>query len=92
MSHTPGPWTWNEDDKNYLVLGTPDVTVLDLGEDGFMNHADDARLIAAAPDLLEALRTLVPAFSLVEKFGTEKDIAEVQAARAAIAKATGGGE
>jgi hypothetical protein len=47
----------------------------------------DARLIAAAPDLLEALRGLLAAVqhSVCENSGPAQD-----AARAAIAKATGG--
>lgn len=55
-THTPGPWTvrsWNEN-EHYI----PEVWVRDFGDhigDSIVRLAD-ARLMAAAPDLLEALR------------------------------------
>lgn len=50
----------------------------------------NARLIAAAPDLLEALVALIPDAE-ANDFGGPDTGARIAAARAAIAKATGGG-
>lgn len=77
--HTPGPWTQHEGEvraKNYGLIsrsyyGKPD------GE-GVAN----ARLIAAAPELLQALQ------GMVDYYGTASaNIEALEAARAALAKA-----
>ena len=79
--HTPGPWNW--ENYNGIIhvflentFGTPSVCKL-IGE----NQEDNARLIAAAPELLDALDALINA----PWSGTNVD-----KARAAIAKAKGG--
>lgn len=75
--HTPGPWTvtradWDEEtgDAAYTLDGVKELCIA------------DARLIAAAPDLLEALQAVVDAAG--PEAGPEIGKAEV-----AIAKATG---
>ena len=76
--HTPGPWTYEPGDS--MECGgilAPARMVCDFIEDP--NEAD-ARLIAAAPDLLESLEyaiRMVP------------ELATVPGVKAAIAKATG---
>ena len=52
--------------------------------------AANARLIAAAPDLLAALEALVGEADLGEVDLDDDDRAKLEQARAAIAKATGG--
>src|SRR5712691_4282174 len=60
MSPTPGPWRWSKDKDYYPstdLLG-PETCVLQIYEShsgGDMPSEADARLIAAAPDLLAAL-------------------------------------
>ncbi len=103
--HTPGPWplertTVNMGGFNVAVFRVtiPDWTPLDL-----MNEPD-ARLIAAAPDLLEALQALMRQTNNIEVLGewaaedrnhatSKKLAAEVEAvkdqARTAISKALG---
>lgn len=50
MSHTPGPWRVIPEHE--MVVGAGDATVVyELN-----TNEDDARLIAAAPELLEALK------------------------------------
>jgi len=53
--HTPGPWTFVHEggiDGGYFIDAKEDVVVLPRGR---LNEAD-ARLIAAAPDMLVALQ------------------------------------
>jgi hypothetical protein len=68
LSHTKGPWRWMSDQalvgdhgrRPVVLTGGADGSLLTRGEDGRLRDlaADEAnaRLIAAAPDLLEALR------------------------------------
>jgi hypothetical protein len=88
MKHTPGPWRVG--DGGATVFGPKStqlkiVASLTRGLAGESTKAN-ARLIAAAPELLESLESLVSVFISP---GFE---ATTNAARAAIAKAKGGGE
>ena len=49
--HTPGPWEWD----GKFTVSIPHVK----GLTAFRTNPEDARLIAAAPELLEALRDLL---------------------------------
>jgi hypothetical protein len=83
--HTPGPWFANLSEET--VTGADGNTVVyELNT----NEAD-ARLIASAPDLLEALQDLFGADMEHVLMGDGKDdqIEAIAKARAAIAKATG---
>ncbi|MEG6001056.1 hypothetical protein UXP17_03255 [Enterobacter hormaechei] len=51
MKHTPGPWYWDSEG-----LGSKDVLVFGKGYPFEMTSEANKRLIAAAPDLLEALQ------------------------------------
>lgn len=57
MSHTKGPWSVERERGQYIVtsIGGP---VAHVARWTSAVELDDARLIAAAPDLLEALRKL----------------------------------
>jgi hypothetical protein len=81
--HTPGPWS----DRNGRIFQTDreELTIANVGRafDGDYSPAN-ARLIAAAPDLLEALKD---ALCALECCG--KDYPAASKAQAAIAKATG---
>lgn len=87
--HTPGPWRAQED----VVFLGGNASMHDESTWINCNTAANARLIAAAPELLEALKELVAwdLESLPEEVslgysGIEQDIAR---AKAAIVKATG---
>ena len=85
--HTPGPWTLGKDDGVTCLVSSEDERIARV----FCgNSLDNARLIAAAPDLLDALQWLVDLMP-----DPELDIDTVQReqvikAKAVIAKATGG--
>jgi len=81
-THTPGPWEWKTNISSHqcrLVGSNGTVILIADGVDGV---GEDDDLIAAAPDLLAALRNLL-AFSP----GTSNQF--TQAGHAAIAKTEG---
>ncbi len=78
--HTPGPWiAGDDDDSDFFVVG-PHVDRIVSQPVVKLHSMYDAFLIAAAPELLDALQDLM-------FFDNGKP--EWVAARAAIAKATG---
>lgn len=79
MQHTPGPWTVADD-------GTIEAKF--LGRVGqLVGCCDaDARLIAAAPDLMAALQEIE---RHLDTFGADGVVGSILAARAAIAQAIG---
>lgn len=91
--HTLGPWFSQYDDNGFYEIGSEAVAfrmAFTYGE-GDTDEAN-ARLIAAAPELLEALERMLHSFSPhpcenTEKWREEYDACEL--ARAAIAKAKG---
>ena len=89
--HTPGPWTIanGEDRRVYLINHGRDA----VGETVYTDTRNpaDARLIAAAPDLLAALKGILrehDALQMAEGRTGDRWPAATRA-RAAIAKATG---
>lgn len=84
--HTPGPWGVAGDGPNpnvgdwEVVAGTRCV--------GVCFTKADANFVAAAPDLLDALRHLLNTMSITDEEGLLEFAAPVAKARAAIAKAT----
>lgn len=90
VEHTPGPWVAKG-------IGGPNLCVTDgdsryvvdrfvLGSRATEEHEANARLIAAAPDLLAALQAV-----MAGQIGgnVDHDAERFRAARAAIAKAIG---
>jgi len=93
MSHTPGPWildnakddygdrTWevSSQEGTYMAYGIP------------WHRLDDARLVAAAPDLLAALRQAAHALNVAKRFtvGATNSYAIAADIDRAIAKAEG---
>lgn len=89
--HTPGPWTAGraipEDNVVSRIVRAGDdhiALVMDL-EDAAQEAADNARLIAAAPDLLAALQW---ALSQIEDSLDPDHQAALESARAVVARAT----
>jgi hypothetical protein len=56
MSHTPGPWMVHAEDRRAVVDSGGVCVVADVRS---YRDTDDARLIAAAPDLLAALKAVL---------------------------------
>lgn len=103
--YTAGPWKWFESGHRRTeptLVGADGSPVLHLGDKpsgyggdvaGEIFEEADARLIASAPDMLEALTRCAELLGSITDIRT--DLAEFQngylrQARAAIAKATGG--
>jgi hypothetical protein len=83
--HTPGPWSVSEINAannvdEFHIFIEPNVAIIERKIEG-QNECDmpDALLIAAAPELLEALQLVLHS----------KDAIALEKARAAIAKALG---
>lgn len=98
--HTPGPWSFDHDWRRFpTIFGADKKKVATIEKDGFpaknvrtAAQEANARLIAAAPELLEALEGICSAFTQPGNDGWFSDPVhsdEVNKARAAIAKATG---
>lgn len=92
MSHTPGAWRIAEEMRglnNVRVHGVEDEKGFAIANCGTGDAgARNARLIAAAPELLELLELALPSVEECEQFNkpTRRDLS--QRIRAAIAKAT----
>ena len=92
--HTPGPWILQggrsfrtQGGQFYLAYSTLKTT----GEPSFKDFVEldaNARLIAAAPELLAALHEMLPIVAMRVQ-GTTDGEPLLKRARAAIAKATG---
>ena len=98
MSHTPGPWiaAWDKDDHHIWANGC-DIAFLPSEEHGYECGANkktleaNGKLMAAAPELLDALKSFVVLYKqgqlVIE--GDDGNDPVVTKALAAIAKATG---
>lgn len=94
MAHSPGPWSLSPHSWRRIISApgdgyiTRDVCVLDASTMSAFSQEDNARLIAAAPELLKALEDLYEAYG--RSVASDDWDAEVtRAASAAILKAGG---
>jgi len=89
--HTPGPWYWDFDRDDMASLraeGDSEPVMIDIA---CYPGLEDRCLIAAAPDLLEALESLLADEEWIEGGGWVyvKNFEAADAARKAIARAKG---
>ena len=88
--HTPGPWVVYDDSNdgktNRIEIAARGKTVARIYHSVPAEDLPNARLIAAAPDLLEALKDTL---QLLEVYCEDFEEATRKQARAAIAKAEG---
>jgi len=87
ISHTPGPWEVFESHTGIYILDSAEQAAVCKLE-WCLEAEANARLIAAAPELLDALKRLCSKFG-VDDSGTPRDWTEWREARAVIAKAEG---
>jgi hypothetical protein len=89
--HTPGPWQIIPYPDGHSFIREGDAPERFVANVSGHNYEANARLIAAAPDMLEALRLLMAATQFIT-FDRDSNIEYAEArdhARAAIVKATG---
>ena len=103
--HTPGPWyadkfgdIWRRHPAELYengggIAGDKPIAQARIGWRGIEQQGypveQNARLIAAAPDLLEALKHIINTLVLNDEEGLIEHSEQIINARAAIAKATG---
>jgi hypothetical protein len=93
--HTPGPWEVDSNAQGELLVMSRDgaaIAVVPVGAYGRSERSQpNARLIAAAPELLEALRHVMQALDLVTpgRAADSPAARSLRVATAAIAKAEG---
>jgi hypothetical protein len=89
VTHTPGPWFYDE--ESFVCSDGPDIASVTKAASEWEANA---RLIAAAPDLLAALQEITKYNTIYASDDSAYSRAfrarAFRAARAAIAKATGG--
>jgi hypothetical protein len=95
--HTPGPWHVGVRQAEKIVYDSTGWAVANAtvyhGENDIEQVNANARLIAAAPDLLDALQRIAAGEVMTGNFNHAETVHEYQKlARAAIAKATRGAE
>jgi hypothetical protein len=91
--HTPGPWFSQYDDNGFYEIGS-EIVSLRLAftyGDGDTDEAN-ARLISAAPELLQSLQAIVKSLADQDDEGLIEHAQQMIDARAAIAKAIGAKE
>lgn len=89
VRHTPGPWTCGP--RGVSVYGPDNVRLAALDARLLSQRQHNARLMAAAPDLLAALEAALPLVQLLAaKVNNPKQVADTtEAIFAALAKAKG---
>ncbi len=95
--HTPGPWDFPKEQSaiRYTVNDMHNrhvamVSCYCAKQGDEVENLANAQLIAAAPDMLEALKSLVSFTERTTEGWTEADLEILDQAQTAIAKATGG--
>ena len=92
MGHTPGPWRVERQNPSpttgeWMIAGARPGYLAEVRDCGSGDVQANARLIAAAPDLLRATKNFVQWFAC-DRIGS-LPTAEIEDALAAIVKATG---
>lgn len=94
VRHTPGPWRYQEksDAYTHIVRGPDGQYIAGCGQDRTGECEGNARLIAAAPTMLESLKALVAETERCDNpalMGVGSEAEVMQKAKAAITSAEG---
>ncbi len=87
---TKGPWTFDGPPDNHIVWASEQGRICFMAHSAGVDPEGDtanARLVASAPDLLEALQTMIADFG--DYPASERPCRAFDMARAAIRKANG---
>jgi hypothetical protein len=87
--HTPGPWGVEKYEPSCLTMGGQALGHVAPDTASSEEREVNARLIAAAPELLEALKSLLAHHRVQSLPSTDTLTPRIEAARAAIARAEG---
>ncbi len=76
MPHSPGPWTWfkHGDTDNLESAGEVVLSIYQSHGGGTVPVDADAHLIAAAPDLLAAVQSVVAWFNAIDREQHERTV------------------
>jgi hypothetical protein len=88
MKHTLGPWQVLAAKGEYCIEGHNGTLIFTI-RNGLIPMREDARLLTAAPDMLDALRLMMREYEALRFEQPERWPTAAAAARAAIAKAEG---
>ncbi len=95
IKHTPGPWvSHNDNNSEYMDIdsksGKRISSVLIISDEDLQEDEANAKLIAAAPELLSAIQNLLSSYQADFEITCSKlnETEAVKIARAAIKKAT----
>jgi hypothetical protein len=96
--HTPGPWKakkwvgtdpYDDPDRPFVMIGNVHWSPNKVDVPAAIEQIANARLIAAAPELLESVEGLADFIALIGSEGDPRQAELITNARAAIAKAKG---
>ena len=90
MKHTPGPWEVciGEVDGGLFEIYQGEINTICRGDDEMIDWKANARLIAAAPEMLEALEDYIDLYPFRDKMNFRQR-STFDKAKRAIAKAKG---
>ena len=89
-THTPGPWVVKHDKEGLPLIGVASDPWTYLGTVATVEQEKDARLIAAAPDLLAQCREFEKCLTYLINSGDSGADLELDKLREVLAKVDGG--
>lgn len=89
MSHTKGPWKYEAETKT-IRAEVPNYWLASMNSfEGAVDHEANAALIAAAPEMLEALEAAKILLMVLDEYVAKENEYVLESIKAAIRKARG---